>query len=305
MPGHGLLKDQRVAQKQALRRYRKALAQIACNKWMQFAAGRLTAFRHHRRKLQAITLAALASSVQQSRRAQRGALVLRTRVNYRRLCDTISAWRQTAQRLQHTRRLTLQFQYKHTQSRLASVLYRWHAWTLLQHRKQRLCCKAQFFRDFVLSSHAMCALRQHILRRHHKARQLVIARCHFCRKQLVATWRGWRANVVRQKSKRRQFRTAVQHFQQTRQRRCLHAIADLVRCMRAARMTLVSAWQRAAAQHQIQFVSVIVREWQAISKHRQVVHAQTQLLSACQHQALQHLVCTGCAADFSSMIIRS
>lgn len=291
---HRDVKAQKEDRKQALRRYRKALAGIVCKQWLHFASGRLTAYRHHRRKLLVLTVHALASNVQHNARAQLHAQVLCSRVTYRRLCDTLAAWRQATQRLRRIRARTTQLQLSHKVSKQAAVLHSWNSWTLRRQSKLRLRCKAAYFHNFVLSSRAMCALHDNAYRQRVKAQQLAKA-CNACsQRQMRTAWRAWRIAMALQRHKRMQVQAASIYCKKLQQARGLHALAALVQRRQDARQQLFLVFQKVAVQQQQQTAAACLSEWLCFSKKADLLRQSIQLLNESLTKRTLQQACIGC-----------
>jgi hypothetical protein len=281
-------------QRRARRAHRKRVAQITCRKWMAFAESRLRAYRHHRRKLLIAGVWAFRRACEQSSRSARNAMVLRSRILYRQTSEVLHAWSVTAQRLRHLTRALTDWQTDRAAGVAARALRWWRTYVLQQHYKQRLNCKAAFFRSFILTSNAVRAMQAHVQRQRHKARQHACATMHAQQLMRQRAWSAWRSFVAIRAHKARLGAIASAHCQHMQCKAMLCGWQSAASVQISARAAWLERLHAVRRELDASLLGAVVEAWAVAKRAAQLKRAAAEVRG--QHlQSLQRLVWDTCA----------
>ena len=123
------------------------------------------------------------------------AAALASRLRYSSLARLLHAWSRAARRQKQLLLLSSKHRAKRSERLLKRALHEWHSVMLLQHQKQRLRAKADYFRFLIVSSSVLAAWRSFLEHRQRKALAVAKATVHFGRAYARRALRAWRLDA--------------------------------------------------------------------------------------------------------------
>lgn len=278
------------AAKHARRLHRKRVAHIVTQRWLQFAEGRLRAFRHHRRKLQLASFAGFLQAVQTAQRVQRDAAVLRSKIKCQRLRLRLLCWGHCVRRLRINRTLVNQARIRAASSALQHAWSAWQSYVQRQRSKQRLIAKSEFFRGFLVASNALQAWRAWVAASRRKACLRARAAQHHRRVSTYAALGAWRALALCLGEARRAAAARMCMHVAHRQRAALQAWADVAKQTSHARQRLCACLAGIATSLLRRCTAAALHQWACVTAEkrwlaRAAATVQIEVASGLQRQA--------------------
>ena len=283
-------------QRKARRAHRKRIARIVCQQWLSFAEDRLRAYRHHRRKLLVAGVLAFRQACEHHQRALRNAMVLRGRIKYRQVIQVLLAWLTTARRLQQVRTMVSGCQVNKSASVLKQSIAWWRAYVMQQHRKQRIVCKALYFRSFILTSNAMRALQTHMQQRRHKALLKARAVGHDTRRAYRRAWVSWRYQVTARAHMARLTQRAAAHSKRAALQRALQGWKCTCRSQITARAAWVLRLHHVGDSIDRVALSAALVAWASYAAQARSLRATQAAFTSRRGARMRQIICSMCAS---------